>query len=208
MTTTPKRALIVIDAQNEYFSGKLRIGHPPVSQSLPNIARAMDAASAAGLPVVVVQQNAPENSPIFAKGSHSWQLHEEVARRPRSHLIEKNLPSAFTGTDLAQWLEANGVDTLAVTGYMTHNCDASTIFEAAHRGLQVEFLSDATGALAYANEAGSASAEEIHRVFSVVFHSNFAAVTSTDAWISAMREGQVIPKDNVVMSNRRARGVA
>jgi hypothetical protein len=67
---------------------------------------------------------------------------------------------------------------------MTHNCDASTIFEATHRGLHVEFLQDATGALPYANEAGSASAEEIHRVFSVVFHSRFAATGSTDAWIS------------------------
>ena len=50
------------------------------------------------------------------------------------------------------------------------------------------------------------SAEEIHRVFSVVFHSNFAAVTSTEAWIAAMQAGQAIEKDNVVMSNRRARG--
>jgi len=40
-----------------------------------------------------------------------------------------------------------------------------------------------------------------------VFHSNFAAVTTTAAWIAAMQEGQAIPKDNVVMSNRRARGV-
>jgi len=39
-----------------------------------------------------------------------------------------------------------------------------------------------------------------------VFHSNFAAVTSTDAWIAAMQAGQAIEKDNVVMSNRRARG--
>lgn len=69
---------------------------------------------------------------------------------------------------------------------MTHNCDASTIFEATHRGLHVEFLQDASGALPYANEAGQASAEEIHRVFSVVFHTCFAAVSSTDDWIGAV----------------------
>lgn len=197
MASKPRRALVVIDVQNEYFTGGLLIEHPPVSQSLPNITRAMDAAQAAGIPVVVVQQNAPASSPIFARGSQGWQLHDEVARRPRSHLIEKNLPSVYTGTDFADWLARHGIDTLAVAGYMTHNCDASTILEAAHRGLQVEFLSDASGALPYANAAGRASAEEIHRVFSVVFHSRFAAVTSTDGWLDAVRQERAIERGNI-----------
>ncbi|WP_265943042.1 isochorismatase family protein [Dechloromonas sp. A34] len=55
-----KRALIVIDVQNEYFTGKLRIEYPDVRDSLANICRAMDAASAAGIPVVVVQHLLPE----------------------------------------------------------------------------------------------------------------------------------------------------
>lgn len=200
MAHPPRRALVVIDVQNEYFTGNLLIEYPPVSQSLPNIARAMDAAQAAGIPVVVVQQNAPQTSPLFAHGSPGWQLHDEVARRPRSHLIEKNFPSVYTGTDFADWLAANQVDTLAVVGYMTHNCDASTILEAAHRGLKVEFLHDASGALPYANEAGSASAEEIHRVFSVVFHSRFAAVTSTDGWVAAVQGEKPLSGSNILAS--------
>ena len=40
--TAPRRALVVIDVQNEYFEGGgLPIEHPPVAQSLPNITRAM-----------------------------------------------------------------------------------------------------------------------------------------------------------------------
>jgi nicotinamidase-related amidase len=120
--------------------------------------------------------------------------------------VTKALPSVFAGTDFAEWIAQNRIDTLSVAGYMTHNCDASTVYEALHRGLNVEFLSDATGALPYENAAGRASAEEIHRVFSVVFHSNFAAVATTDAWVAALQAGQALEKDNVVMSNRRARG--
>lgn len=205
MASTPRRALVVIDVQNEYFTGQLPIEHPPVAQSLPNITRAMDAAQAAGIPVVVVQQMAPASSPIFAEGSPGWQLHDEVARRPRSHFIQKSLPSVFTGTDLADWLQRHAIDTLTVVGYMTHNCDASTILEAAHRGLQVEFLHDATGALPYANEAGSATAQEIHRVFSVVFHSRFAAVADTARWIAAVQAGQALPRGNILASNAAAR---
>ncbi|WP_311221390.1 MULTISPECIES: cysteine hydrolase family protein [unclassified Acidovorax] len=205
-TNAPRRALVVIDVQNEYFAGgNLPIEFPPVADTLPNILRAMDAAQAAKVPVVVVQHTAPSGAPVFDKATERWQLHPEVARRPADHRIEKQLASVFAGTDLAEWLAARNIDTLTVVGYMTHNCDASTIFEAAHRGLEVEFLSDASGALPYANAAGRITAEEIHRVFSVVFHSNFAAVAPTSDWLAALQSGQALPKDDVYSSNQRAR---
>ena len=202
---SPRRALVVIDVQNEYVSGNLRIEFPPIGQSLANIGRAMDAAREAGVPVVVVQQDAPGESPLFAKGSPGWQLHEVVAARPRDHHVHKTLPSAFPETGLAAWLAQRQIDTLAIVGYMTHNCDASTINHATHQGLAVEFLTDATGAVPYANAAGSVSAEEIHRVYSVVLHTRFAAVTSTDAWIASVRAGTAIARDNIYSSNQRAR---
>ncbi|MED5621636.1 cysteine hydrolase family protein [Ideonella sp. BN130291] len=208
-TNSPRRALVVIDVQNEYFAGGgLPIEYPPVEQTLPKIAAAMDAARAAGVPVVVVQNTAPAGSPLFDRGTPGWQLHPEIERRGHDHFIDKAWPSAFTGTDLADWIAEHRIDTLTVAGYMTHNCNASTILEATHRGLQVEFLSDASGALPYANAAGRASAEEIHRVFSVVFHTRFAAVATTAAWVDALQTGNPLPRDNIVASNRRALGAA
>ncbi|MQK16671.1 isochorismatase family protein, partial [Escherichia coli] len=79
MNQPPKRALIVIDVQNEYVTGNLRIEHPPIDRSLANVGRAMDAASAAGIPVIVVQHLAPEGSPIFARDSQAAELHPQVA---------------------------------------------------------------------------------------------------------------------------------
>lgn len=205
MSHSPRRALIVIDVQNEYFDGGMPITFPAVDASLPNILRAMEAARAHGIPVIVVQHDAPEDSPIFARGSQGWQLHPAVAALGADHHINKSQASAFAGTGLRAWLAEREIDTLAVAGYMTHNCNASTILEAAHAGLQVEFLSDASGSLAYANAAGKASAEEIHRVFSVVFHTGFAAVSSTGAWIGALAERVGLERDNILASNGRAR---
>jgi len=205
MTTAPRRALIVIDVQNDYVTGQLPIEYPPIEESLANIARAMDAAQAAGVPVITVQHDAPVTSPLFAKGSNGWELHPVVAERTRDHFISKTMASSFTGTDLTQWLAEHRIDTLTVIGYMTHNCDASTILHASHAGLKVEFLTDAAGAVPYENAAGKVSAEEVHRVFSVVFHSNFAAAATTDKWIAAVQEGRPIQIDNVYASNQRAR---
>ena len=205
MSAIPRRALIVIDVQNEYFSGNMPIEYPPVETSLPNILLAMDAARAAGVPVVVVQHEAPEGSPIFARGSHGWQLHGSVADRAHDHFVSKTQASCFTGTDLAFWLAERKIDTVTIAGYMTHNCDAATIYGASHMGLGVEFLADASGSLPYENAAGKASAEEIHRVFSTVFHSSFAAAASTAGWIAAVRDGRALERDNVYLSNQRAR---
>lgn len=205
MSNTPRRALVVVDVQNEYFTGNLLIEYPPVAVSLPNIGRAMDAAREAGIPVVVVQHDMPEGAPVFAKGSNEWELHPVVAGRKADHRINKTSASVFTGSDLQAWLEANAIDTLTVIGYMTHNCDAATIYQASHLGLHVEFLSDATGALPYENAAGKVSAEEIHRVFSTVFHSNFAAVATTASWIEAVQAGRALEMDNVYLSNQRTK---
>lgn len=204
MPLSPRRALIVIDVQNEYVTGNLLIEYPPVADSLAKIGQAMDAAHAAGIPVIVVQHHTPEGSPIFAKNSHGWELHEVVASRPHDLSLHKTLASAFTETGLLQWLKEREIDTLSVSGYMTHNCDASTIIEAAHLGLSVEFLADASGAVPYANEAGLASAEDIHRVFSVVFHSSFAAVASTAQWLTAVQEGVALPRSSIPASNQKA----
>ncbi|RLM02276.1 isochorismatase [Gibbsiella quercinecans] len=203
-----KRALIVIDVQNEYFTGDLPIEYPDRQVSLANIGRALDAAEANGIPVVIVQNFAPEDSPLFARGSHGAQLHPQIANRPRALAIEKSMPSAFSGTGLGEWVATNGIDTLTVVGYMTQNCDDSTIKHALHAGLAVEFLSDATGAVSYANRAGSASAEEIHRVFSVVLQARFAAVLTTDEWLAVLQNGSQPVRENIYSSNQNARRTA
>jgi nicotinamidase-related amidase len=201
-----KRALIVIDVQNEYFTGNLPIAHPPREESLANILTAMDTAREHGIPVIVVQHTSPAQSPLFATGGHSWELHEEVGRRPYDRLMEKTMASAFAKTDLAGWLDAQEVDTLAVAGYMTQNCDESTARDAFHRGIAVEFLSDATGTLALSNRAGSVTAEELHNHVLVVMASNFASVSTTAEWAAAVKSGELLPRPSIWASTRGGAG--
>ena len=207
-SAAPRRALIVVDVQNEYFTGNLPIEYPDPQQSLANIGRAMDAAHAAGVPVVVVQDVESPQAPLFAQGSHGAELHPSVAARPYDHLAVKCMPSAFAGTGLEAWLAERGIDTITVVGYMTHNCDDSTVKHAVHAGLQVELLSDATGSVPYANHAGQATAEEIHRVLTVVMQSRFASVMRTEEWIAGLNGAPMPARDSIYASNQRARGLA
>ena len=51
-----KRALLVIDVQNEYFTGKLPVSYP--SDSFNNILRIMDAAMENKIATAVIQNSA------------------------------------------------------------------------------------------------------------------------------------------------------
>jgi nicotinamidase-related amidase len=177
-----KRALLVIDVQNEYFTGKLPVSYPP--GSLANILRAMDAAAAQDIPVVVIRHAVKSDaSPVFRKGSPEWELHPEVATRRRDVLIEKNWPDSFMDTGLEEWLKRHGVGKVAICGYMTQMCCDTTARRGFHLGYEVEFLSDATGTLAFQNEAGSVTAEELHRAILVTQAARFSKVVKTEEWL-------------------------
>ncbi len=179
------RALLVIDVQNEYFTGALPVTYP--ANSLKHILRAMDAAQEKHVPVVVIQHTAPQSdSATFRRGSSEWELLPEIADRPRDVLIHKSLPGSFTGTELENWLRRHAIQTVAIAGYMTQMCCDTTARQAAHMGLKVEFLSDATGTLDFRNEAGAVTAEELHRAILVTQQMRFSRVMTTEDWIRAM----------------------
>ncbi len=177
-----KRALLVIDVQNEYFTGKLPVTYP--QNTLPNISNAIKTAQQSNIPIVAVQHTVMEkHAKAFVKETTGWELHESIKAINFSHHIEKTMPSSFVGTDLEDWLRKNSIDTVVIAGYMTQHCCDTTARYAYHLGFNVEFLSDATGTLDFENSAGKASAEELHRATLVEQQFRFSEVLSTAEWI-------------------------
>jgi nicotinamidase-related amidase len=176
-----KRALLVIDVQNEYFTGKLPVTYP--AGSLDKILHAMDNASALKIPIAVVRHSAKGDRGVFKPGTAEWNLHKEIAARPYDKLIDKNVPSSFAGTDLEKWLRENQIDTLTISGYMTQMCCDSTARDGFHRGFAVEFLSDATGTLTLGNQAGKIGDEQLHTAALVTQASYFSKVMDTSDWV-------------------------
>jgi nicotinamidase-related amidase len=197
--TTPRRALIVVDVQQEYFNGVLQIQSPSREKTLANIVAALEVAQEHDLPVVVVQHELPQGAPVFALDSESWSLHPEIEQRlsPTWKRVSKAKASVFAGTDVASWLAERDVDTITIVGYMTNNCDIATAVGAEELGLAAEVLADATGAIHLANEAGKVSADQLHETLLVLLHSNFAAVATAEAWAAAVTAGEALPKSDL-----------
>ena len=200
--TSPHRALVLIDVQNEYFDGPLQIQYPPRAETLSNITAVIDAATAADLQIVVVQHTGSDQAPVFDPGRPGFALHPEVqSRRAESwHSITKHHGSVFAGTGLLGWLRDRDIDTVTFVGYMTNNCVISSAAAAADQGLSAEVLCDATGAINIANDAGYATAEIVHTTLMALLHSNFASVSSAAKWTEAVRAGTPLPKSDLVTS--------
>ena len=140
-----KRALIVIDVQNEYFPGGAW-ALPDAEKALPNILRLIGRARDAGDPVVFIQHVAPETSPVFAKGSPGGQLHSQLPVVEGDRTFQKAHPSSFQETGLQDWLQGAGMESVDVCGFMTQMCCDTTTREAYEKGYTVRLFSDACAA--------------------------------------------------------------
>jgi nicotinamidase-related amidase len=178
-------ALLVIDVQNEYFTGKIPVTYP--HRSIVNILQAMDAAHAARMPVIIIQHaNRATGAATFVPGTPAWELHPDVKKRQHDLLIEKTLPGSFTGTSLDTWLKEQGITTVTIAGYMTQMCCDTTARQAFHLGYSVKFLSDATGTLSITNSAGAISDVDLHRAILVTQQMRFSQVMTTAEWIRSL----------------------
>lgn len=77
---SPQRALILVDVQQDCFGGgPLEIQYPPHTAPLPRITQAIEAAHAAGIPVVAVHHTMGDGAPVFNPTQPGFQLYTTVA---------------------------------------------------------------------------------------------------------------------------------
>ena len=179
-----KQALVVMDVQ------RVVVDRYPDPAYLPRLRGAIDAARAAGLPVIYVvvgfRSGYPEISTrnkMFgalrvggvAGNDEANQVHPDVAPQPDDILVTKRRVSAFAGSDLDMVLRAGDIDHLVLTGIATSGVVLSTVRQAADLDFGLTVLAD-----------GCLDADpEVHRVLTEKVFPQQADVTSVADWVAA-----------------------
>jgi ureidoacrylate peracid hydrolase len=85
----------------------------------------------------------------FTPGAHPWQMWPSIEVEPGDVVLDKHRFSAFTpGTsDLPALLEADGIDTVIISGTLTNCCCESTARDAMQNNYRVIMAADAMAAL-------------------------------------------------------------
>ena len=125
-------ALVLIDFQNEYFTGRLPL--PEGEAALRQAAALMRFADRHGIAVFHVQHVNGAASPLFAAASPAADIHAGLAQLEWHRVVRKTTVSTFASTDLDAQLRALGVKTLIVAGLMTHMCVSTMVRDARQFG--------------------------------------------------------------------------
>jgi nicotinamidase-related amidase len=168
--------LVLIDIQNEYFDGPLRLAG--VEAAAEVAAGLLTRARALRTPVVHVRHRGRAGG-AFDPEAPRGLIHYSVAPLERETVIDKGLPNAFAGTGLAETLEAIGPRPLIVAGFMTHMCVSATVRSALDRGLSSTVAMDATATRDLPDPTGGVlPADTVHRAALAAIADRFATVVA------------------------------
>jgi nicotinamidase/pyrazinamidase len=158
MANEKKRALIVVDVQNDFCPGgtlAVKNGDEVVAP----LNRLMEEFLERGEPVFKSRDWHPPQTKHFSEYGGTWpvhcvqntrgaEFHPELLDDKHIRVISKGLGdedsySAFDGTDLALQLQRLGVEEVWVGGLATDYCVKNTVLDALKQGFRVKALKDA-----------------------------------------------------------------
>jgi nicotinamidase-related amidase len=171
-------ALVVIDIQNEYFPGGA-IPLAKAEEAAGQAAQAIEAARAAGLPVVHIRHEEPESDEYFVPGSPGAEINEAVTPAEGETVIVKNYPNSFLETDLAERLSALGANRVAFCGMMTSMCVDATVRAAADLGLEPVLVDDACAAPDLEHRGRRVPSDAVHDAFCAALGDEIASLLDT-----------------------------
>nr|WP_321415728.1 cysteine hydrolase family protein [uncultured Allomuricauda sp.] len=119
-------------------------------------------------PVFHVKHNSTDMSSPLYPSKITNNFHPAVEPMINEPVFEKNVNSAFIGTDLEISLKARGITDLVVAGLTIEHCISTSVRMASNLGFTVILISDATAAFDKIGYDGNKYSSE------VIFHSELA----------------------------------
>jgi nicotinamidase-related amidase len=174
--TMARRALVVVDVQNDYFpGGAFPLVEPEAAAGQARLL--LDAFRASGETVVHVQHVWDEpDAAFFRPGTKGVEHHELVAPLPGETVVRKEHPNSFLETGLEALLRDAGVDSLVVCGMMTSMCVDATVRAASDLGFETSVASDACACPNLGFDGREVAAADVHAAFLAALASSYARV--------------------------------
>ncbi|KAJ5155960.1 Isochorismatase-like protein [Penicillium capsulatum] len=170
--------LVIIDAQNEYASGHLRVKGVDQSRRVIADLLARYRRGGNGKNIVHIVHQVPPGAPVFTPGTELAEEFSEIAPQTGEKVIQKNHPSAFAQTDLHGYLQGLGGvgNKIVLIGYMAHVCVSTTARAGSELGYEVLITRDAVGD----REIPGVSAEDLVAVTLSELADAFGTIVSAD----------------------------
>lgn len=179
ITIDSAAVLLVIDVQKGFDDPYWGERNNPEAEA--NIARLVAAWTSAARPIVRVRHASTRPDSPLRPDAPGFAYHPVAADLRPALEITKSVHSAFLGTpDLGEWLKAQGVRQLVITGIQTNRCCETTARMAGDLGYDVLFAIDATYTFGERGPDGvPITADEFARATAANIAGNFGVVVRT-----------------------------
>ena len=178
------RALILIDIQNDYFSGGKWPLHD-MDAAAQNAARVLAAARQAGQMVIHVRHEFEgDGAPFFVAGSQGAHIHTSVAPLEGESQVLKHKVNAFIGTDLKALLDNAGIKEITLVGAMSHMCIDAAARASADYGYATTVIHDACATRDQEFEGSHVAATQVQAAYMAALAFAYATVTSTEQYLA------------------------
>jgi len=132
-------ALLIIDAQSALLSSDSPAAR--CEQVLSNLNLAIAKARAVNMPVIFVQHDGPEGSPL-APDSDGWQIHPQLNGLATDYIVRKTVGDSFYAPQLHNLLKKRGVRRLWIGGSATDFCVDTAVRAALSHDYEVTVIAD------------------------------------------------------------------
>jgi len=160
-----RKALIIIDIQNDYFEG----GANPLIRSLEasiNAKAILNDFRGKSLPVVHIRHfSTRAGSTFFIPNTKGVEIHENVMPMNGEKVITKKYPNSFRETDLLDYLKSNHITDLVICGMMTQMCVDATTRAAKDFGFTCVVIGDACATRDLEIQGQLVAASEVQKSF-------------------------------------------
>lgn len=183
-----KRALLIIDIQNDYFEG----GANPLvgaQEASLNTRKLLDAFRKDSLLVVHIQHiSFREGSDFFLPNTKGVMIHKNVLPLIHEKIIVKSYPNSFHDTELLKYLRANDVTDLVICGMMTHMCVDATARAAKDFGFYCTIISDACATKSLELKGDSINSKDVQSAFLAALSYFYSKVQITDEYLNPYKK--------------------
>lgn len=178
-----KKALLIIDVQNDYFEGGKSALYKPL-EALSNVEKVLSHFRKENLPIIHVQHiNTRAGATFFLPDTDGVLIHKNLTPIAGEHLVIKHAPNSFLGTNLLEILKENKIEELIICGMMSHMCIDTTTRVCMDYGIKVTLLEDACATKNLIFNEKTILAETVHDVFMASLNGIFAKIIKTSEFI-------------------------
>ena len=178
-----KTTLLIVDVQNDYFSGGKNELVGSLEASL-RIKILLEEFRRKSREIIYIQHiSESPTATFFLPNTEGVAIHRNVYPKKEDTIFVKHYPNSFRDTGLDEYCKNKGIDTLVIVGMMSHMCIDTTVRAGYDLGYKIVIIRDCCATKDLKMGERVVKAEEVQIAYMAAINGTFGEVKTVEEYI-------------------------